>query len=66
VSRPASRRPAATLSPVSVELIARIHDVLGQADQAARLFTARLRAHDVVIDQLAAYINDDDSRGHRG
>ncbi|MCK9896984.1 hypothetical protein [Frankia sp. AgB32] len=55
----AARRPAPTLPAVSAALLARLHDVLGQADEAAQLFTRRLRAHDVVIDELAAYIHND-------
>lgn len=51
-------RPVA-LPPVSADLLARLHAVLGQADRAASLFAARLRAHDQVIDELAAYIHTD-------
>ncbi len=58
MSRP-SRRPTVALPPVSADLLARLHAVLGQADEAARLFASRLRAHDVVIDELAGYIHTD-------
>lgn len=53
----AGQRQAVVLPPVSADLLTRLHDVLGQADRAALLFARRLRAHDDVIDELAAYIN---------
>lgn len=58
MNRP-TRRQATVLPPVSADLLTRLHDVLGQADAAARVFSARLRAHDAVIDELAAYITTD-------
>lgn len=54
-----SDRPKVDLPPVSVDLLNRLYEVIGQADRAARVFTVRLHAHDLVIDQLAAYMHAD-------